>query len=173
MLAPASLALCLLMHTSTSSPAGVSHFHKLHRAARGALLTHTHTYPHMLCACVDTSPPPFVCVNVPGTLLTEKTLYTHTSPLTVAATQGRTWTGMGSRKDENERIDFSEGAPPPASAFANGAAAAEALGASRMEEEEGDWDSEDEETQAELAAAAEAAKGKVGARVWGLGFGLD
>lgn len=71
----------------------------------------------------------------------------------------RTWGGMG-RKDENERIDFSEGAPPPASAFANGAAAAEALGASRMEEEEGDWDSEDEEMQAELAAAAGAARGK-------------
>jgi hypothetical protein len=66
------------------------------------------------------------------------------------------------RKEEAERIDFSEGAPPGASAFANGTAAAEALGASRMEEEEGDWDSEDEEQQAELAAAAEAAKGKVG-----------
>lgn len=67
---------------------------------------------------------------------------------------------MGGRKDESERIDFSEGAPPGGSAFANGAAAAEALGASRMEEEEGDWDSDDEEQQAEIAAA-EAAKGKV------------
>lgn len=72
---------------------------------------------------------------------------------------------MGTRgKDDDARIDYSEGAPPAASAFANGAA--EALGASRMDdEEEGDWDS-DEEEQAELAAAEAAAKGKV-CSFWG------
>lgn len=73
---------------------------------------------------------------------------------------------MGTRgKDDGARIDYSEGAPPAASAFANGAA--EALGASRMDDEdEGDWDS-DEEEQAELAAAEAAAKGKMVGNVRG------
>jgi hypothetical protein len=77
--------------------------------------------------------------------------------------QGRTWGGIGARKEEVGRIDYSEGAPP-ASVFASGAAA-EALGASLMDEEEGDWDSEEEEEEAAAAAAeaaAAAAKGKVG-----------
>jgi hypothetical protein len=82
--------------------------------------------------------------------------------------QGRTWGGIGARKEEVGRIDYSEGAP--ASAFASNAAA-EALGASLMDEEEGDWDSEEEEEAAAAAAeaAAAAAKGKVGVRrgCWG------
>lgn len=64
---------------------------------------------------------------------------------------------MGRKEEDVGNLDRSEGAPPPASAFANGTA--EALGASRMDQEEdADWDSDDEEQQ-ELAAAA--AKGKV------------
>lgn len=81
---------------------------------------------------------------------------------------------MGARREEVGRIDYSEGAPPPASAFANGDA--QALGASRMEEEEGDWDSDEEEQEQLAAAAAEAAKGKVrvggGGNRGGLGFSM-
>jgi len=63
---------------------------------------------------------------------------------------------MGRKEEDAGNLDRSEGAPPPASAFANGTA--EALGASRMDQEEdADWDNDDEEQQ-ELAAAA---KGKV------------
>lgn len=69
--------------------------------------------------------------------------------------QGRIWGGMGRKEEDAGNLDRSEGAPPPASAFANGTA--EALGASRMDQEEdADWDNDDEEQQ-ELAAAA---KGK-------------